>query len=75
MEIVINANDDDLLFHAGTKIVGSSLRAVGGRVLNVVGFGKDLKDAILDAYEIVNRIEFKNKYFRTDIGKKGLEYK
>ena len=75
MDIKKNIHDDDLLFHAGTKMVDGSLRAVGGRVLNVVGFGKDLKGAILDAYEIANRIEFKNKYFRNDIGKKGLEYK
>ena len=44
-------------------------------MLNVVGFGKNLRNAISNAYEIAERIKFKNKYFRTDIGKKGLEYK
>ena len=38
-------------------------------------FGDNLKDAISNAYDIANRIDFDNKYFRTDIGKKGLEYK
>ena len=75
MEITMNTKSSDLVFHAGTKVEGDSLYATGGRVLNVVGFGKDLNDAILDAYKIANSIEFNNKYFRTDIGKKGLEYK
>ena len=41
----------------------------------VVGFGNNLNEAIINAYKILNRIEFKNKYFRTDIGQKGLKYK
>ena len=36
---------------------------------------KDLESAIEEAYELVNQIEFEGKFFRTDIGKKGLSYK
>ena len=75
MEININANDEDLIFHAGTTIKNGILYATGGRVLNAVGFGNNLNEAIINAYKILNRIEFKNKYFRTDIGQKGLKYK
>ena len=71
----MNTNENDLVFHAGTRIEGDSLYAIGGRVLNVVGFGNNLEEAISDAYKISNRIEFKNKYFRSDIGEKGLKYK
>jgi len=63
-----------IVFHAGTKkkpdgrIVSS-----GGRVLNVVGFSdENLKSAIDAAYKNVNLINFENKYYRTDIGLKGL---
>jgi phosphoribosylamine--glycine ligase len=63
-----------IVFHAGTKkkpdgrVVSS-----GGRVLNVVGHSdENLKGAIDAAYKNVNLIHFENKYFRTDIGKKGL---
>ncbi len=63
-----------IVFHAGTKkkpdgrIVSS-----GGRVLNVVGHSDvNLKGAIDAAYKNVNLIHFENKYFRTDIGQKGL---
>ena len=75
MEIKMRTNDEDLVFHAGTKIDDNIFYTTGGRVLNVVGFGDNLKDAISNAYDIANRIDFDNKYFRTDIGKKGLEYK
>ena len=47
----------------------------GGRVLNVVGFGDDLKTAIKHAYQAVDKINFDEKFFRKDIGKKGLSYK
>jgi Phosphoribosylamine-glycine ligase len=75
MEIKMRTNDEDLVFHAGTKMDDNIFYTTGGRVLNVVGFGDNLKDAISNAYDIANRIDFDNKYFRTDIGKKGLEYK
>ncbi len=75
MVIDMQIDEGDLVFHAGTTIDKGLLYATGGRVLNVVGFGNNLQEAILDAYKISNRIKFKNKYFRTDIGQKGLRYK
>ena len=75
MEIKMDVTDNDLVFHAGTVIKDDIIYSAGGRVLNVVGFGKNLRNAISNDYEIAERIKFENKYFRTDIGKKGLEYK
>ncbi len=65
---------DRLVFHAGTRKQNYDIVTSGGRVLNAVGFGKDLKTAIDDAYDIVNAIEFSGKYYRKDIGKRGLQY-
>ena len=65
----------DLVFHAGTKLDNqNNLVSSGGRVLNVVGRGNTLKDAIDDAYRIAKKINYDNMFFRTDIGKKGLDY-
>ena len=75
MIINMNTKGGDLVFHAGTAIKEGELYAIGGRVLNVVGFGKNLEEAISDAYRISDGIEFENKYSRTDIGQKGLSYK
>lgn len=41
----------------------------GGRVLNIVALGNDLKDAIDKTYLDVKKIKFKDMYFRNDIGK------
>ena len=65
----------DLVFHAGTKLDNqNNLVSSGGRVLNVVGRGNTLKDAIDDAYRIAKKINYDNMFYRKDIGKKGLDY-
>jgi len=67
--------DNDLVFHAGTSLNSNGKFVTsGGRVLNAIGLGTDLKLAIQDAYRIVDKIKFKNIYYRKDIAKKGLDY-
>ncbi len=71
----LNNLGNDLVFHAGTSFdADNSFITSGGRILNAIGFGKTLELAIKDAYRIVNKIEFKNMYYRKDIAKKGLNY-
>ena len=65
-------SDDGLIFHAGTKIVDEKIITNGGRVLGVTALGDTLELAIKNAYNIASKISWKNKYMRTDIGKKGL---
>ena len=38
------------------------------------GIDKSLNEAINKAYRVVDLIDFKEKYFRTDIGKKAFKY-
>jgi len=67
--------DKNSVFHAGTSLdTANNFITSGGRVLNVIGFGSNLKSAIKNTYEKVNKIKFKNMFFRTDIAKKGLDY-
>ena len=66
------ADYDGLLFHAGTKLREEKITVSGGRVLNKVGKGVNLKSAINQAYGFIDNISFNGKYYRTDIGKKGL---
>jgi len=67
--------NDKLVFHAGTKLIGDTIVTSGGRVLNVIGFGEDLQSAIDEAYKVSDKINFEGKFFRRDIGQKGLSYK
>ncbi len=61
------------VFHAGTKKENNKFFTNGGRVLGVLGFGKDLKDAKDRAYEGVNKIYFEGMHYRKDIGDKGFK--
>ena len=74
--------DDVLVFHAGTREEKVDIRkstlenriiTSGGRVLNVVGLGNDIKTAISNTYEAVKMISFEGMQYRTDIGKKALQ--
>ncbi len=67
------ASSDLFVFHAGTKRVGERILTSGGRVLGVTASGQDLATALGRAYNTVHRIDFSGKYFRTDIGRKGLD--
>ncbi len=60
------------IFHAGTKRVGDQLVADGGRVLNVVGLGKTVKEARDRAYAMVNLIDWPDGFYRRDIGWRAL---
>jgi phosphoribosylamine--glycine ligase len=62
------------VFHAGTREAGKEVLTNGGRVLNVVGTGKTLKEAIDFTYSHVDKIFFDGIFYRTDIGFRGLEY-
>ena len=66
-------SDDELVFHAGTKMVGEKIITNSGRVLGVTALGDTLELAIKNAYNVADKISWKNKYMRTDIGKKGLD--
>ncbi|GAB5602029.1 phosphoribosylamine--glycine ligase [Thermus sp. FJN-A] len=61
-----------LVFHAGTRWEGGRLVSAGGRVLNVVGLGKDLKEALERAYAFIPKVGFPGALYRRDIGGRAL---
>lgn len=60
------------VLHAGTKMQDGNLVTNGGRVFGVVGHGATLKEALDIAYAACEKVEFEGKFYRKDIGKKGL---
>ena len=65
-------NSGDIIFHAGTKKEGEDFVTSGGRVLNVVGMGKDIKEAVSNTYNVVQKIKFEGMHYRKDIGHKAI---
>lgn len=61
-----------LVFHAGTATKDGQLVTSGGRVLGVVGRGRDIAEARTRAYEAVSVINFEGAHSRTDIAMKAL---
>ncbi len=64
---------DDLpgvrVFHAGTQLDASgTLRANGGRVLNITATGADVREAVARAYAGVDAISWPEGFCRRDIG-------
>jgi phosphoribosylamine--glycine ligase len=56
------------IFHAGTKKINGNYYTGGGRVINICAKGKT-PEIINTVYDIAKKINFKNKYYRNDIGK------
>ena len=69
----LNSTVDEMLFHAGTKIVGTNIVTNGGRVLNVSSLGKSLAQARSRAYERLQNIHFEDLHYRTDIASKAFQ--
>jgi phosphoribosylamine---glycine ligase len=66
------AENDVLVFHAGTAKRDHAVVTAGGRVLTVVGRGRDYSEAIARAYEGVSKVSFSGMHYRRDIGQKAL---
>ena len=63
---------DTFVFHAGTKKENEKYFTSGGRVLNVVSLGDNLRKAKARAYQAIEKINFEKMYFRRDIGWRAL---
>ena len=73
-KITINTQENqNNIIHAGTTIKNNQLLSNGGRVMGTIGVSDQLNDAIKKSYALVEKIEFENKYYRTDIGQKALK--
>lgn len=63
---------DALVFHAGTEVKDGVTVTSGGRVLGIVGKGRDIAEARERAYAEVVKIKFDGVHYRTDIAAKAL---
>ncbi len=74
-EIKLPTGVEGEVYVAGAKVEDGILKTNGGRVLGATCIADTLKGAIVKAYELTDKIQFENKYFRTDIGQKALKIK
>lgn len=60
------------VFHAGTKVQDGQMVTAGGRVLGVTATAGTLAEAVQKAYAAAEKIDFKDKHMRHDIGARAL---
>lgn len=60
------------VFHAGTKVDGEQIVTSGGRVLCAVALGDSVSEAQAAAYLLVDSIDWKDVYYRRDIGHRAI---
>tara|TARA_Y100001935_G_C17259624_1_gene485627 strand:- start:132 stop:1394 length:1263 start_codon:yes stop_codon:yes gene_type:complete len=69
----ISLDKNEFIFHAGTKIKNSKIFSNGGRVLNFVVTSTDFKKSRERAISMIEKINWKNGFFRKDIGYKVIK--
>ncbi|MDB3858018.1 phosphoribosylamine--glycine ligase [Pelagibacteraceae bacterium] len=69
----LSLNKNSFIFHSGTKIVNDKLVSNGGRVLNITSTGTIFKSIRLNIFKIIKKINWKDGFFRKDIGWKVIK--
>ena len=64
----IDKVEGSVVFHSGTALKDGQVVTDGGRVIAVSSYGKDKEEALQKSFHEAQKIEFKDKYFRRDIG-------
>ena len=62
-----------VVFHAGTSFKDGKIVNTGGRVLGVTAKGKDIQQAINNAYSAVEKISWQKAFYRKDIAFRSLQ--
>ena len=64
----LNKVEGSIVFHSGTAVKGDQVVTNGGRVIAVSSYGRNKEEALSKSFKEAQKIDFKDKYFRHDIG-------
>ena len=64
----LKLSKNKLVFHAGTSIKNKKIVSIGGRVLNFTCLGKNFKIIRKNIIKLIQKLNWKQGFFRKDIG-------
>lgn len=64
----IEAIEDSIVFHAGTRLNDGKIVTNGGRVIAITSQAATYEEAIKKSYQNINKLHFDKMYYRKDIG-------
>ena len=64
----VKLNKDSFIYHAGTSKFENTIISSGGRVLNINSMGNNFLDIRSKIIKIIKTINWKNGFYRSDIG-------
>ena len=65
----LEEKNNSQIFHAGTINEEEKVKSNGGRVIACTGEGETIDEALENSYYLADKITWRNKYYRRDIGK------
>jgi len=67
-----SGSNERKVFHAGTSEKGGEIVTSGGRVLCATALGETVAEAQQNAYALAQQIQWKDAFYRTDIGYRAI---
>ena len=64
----LSLNEDNFIFHAGTKNENDKFFATGGRVLNFISLSDDFLKARNEVHQCIEKLDWDGGFYRRDIG-------
>ena len=69
----LNLNDNEFIYHAGTKNINKKIVSNGDRVLNFVIRSKNFKENRNKIINLIKKLNWSNGFYRKDIGYKVID--
>ena len=69
----LDLNENDFMYHAGTKKIKNKIYSNGGRVINFVSLSSNFRESRDKIFNQINKLDWNGGFFRKDIGYKVID--